>query len=1645
MGDGKEENIEEELTPRDYQSLLLEKCIENNTILYLPTGSGKTYIAVMLIKHMSGDLGGDVEDGGKRTFFMVNTVALVMQQAQYIRRHTPLSVGHFSGDMNVDFWTKEVWLEHLNKYQVVVMTTQIFLDLLHHRYIKLKHVNLLIFDECHHGVSNRKKGQTHKPQSDHSMAQVMQLFNDCPVGEQPRVLGMTATILNSDCKPEEVKEQVEKLERTYRSKISTVDEESLIRRGFCTNPDEGCYQFRDPPSSKVAEDVEGHIKQITEWIMSARLEEEIEDPSVPRNAFPLTDLLKINKKLKNIMEEVKYHVNDLGLYGGSISALKHIIQLERLKAKAEDQKEMLVLLSMITTLSLVRKMMEDEMSKYDEKSRIYKYSSPKVLKLIGILKKLKPEKDGKVPRGIIFVERRFTAKVISMILKYLNKYDEDFDFLKADFIVGFQNNPYKCTREGPMEKKWNTEALYRFNHGYTNIIASSDVLEEGIDIPSCNVVVKFDVPKSYRSYIQSKGRARFKPSTYSILVPSSTYEKFMKKYYTYHEMEQSLKEILASRKDNDVNVEESLERKYSHLEYCVHSGDGISKVTMLSAIALVNRYCTSLPQDIFTVLAPCFYLKNVPPNVQCILKLPMNSPVKDTIEGDPMPNKRLAKQSVALETCKRLHKAGELDDHLLPVGTRVDDIEDEELFLHWENEQVDKDHPRPGTKKHRRSHRKEVPSFLYQCVPQANAPVYLHVLNMKPTYQRPPQDDSRKLAFYELIRANEGFAILSSKKLPEICDFPIFLNVGSLNVSLLSNYMELTLTDAEITKLRRFNTMIFYDVLKLCRSFMTVDFENKENSYFIVPTKLDPEGNHCIDWNVVYSHTEIPAITKPSDGHQENILAVIEDYFLSVVAPWYRSSSDQMYVVTQICRDMTPLTPFPSREYVSFEDYYRSKYSLKVKCQDQPLIEVKSISNRLNCLRPRSGKLGQSTSKRKRQEMQEDFEEHFIPELCFRFSFPSVLWLKATTLPSVLHRVSYLLIAEELRLKIAKDLGFDGQKDVRWEPLRVDQLCLEVPESSSSVAITPLVNTVLSSKRLGEAVPSASLEYEPLPWDDEDEPVDIDRKFMEEITLVDVLYYDDFINKPVGKIGSRPDVANISPRHSPSRALSVDLHVSAPIRILDVTLSSNGPEQYEILQSLTAASSADIINMERLETLGDSFLKFSVSLFLFLNYPHVNEGKLTELKGKMVGNRNLFYCARARGLNNIMKVQDFAPRNDWIPPGFCVPRKLQCVLREANLCPNLLYEVQLPREDQLKGELSPNTKRKLEAQLLEWEHDNTLSSSAEFYIGNHIVSDKSVADCVEAVLGAYLKGYGVEGAAKLLGWFEIIPPTTADVCKLLKSPANTAFIDAKTNKLEDVYFHLPYLEIEKLETALNYHFKDHSYLLQALTHASYIQNRVTDCYQRLEFLGDAILDFLITCHIYETCGNLTPGELTDLRSSLVNNITFGCLAVRNKFHQYCKYESVRLFDKIDTFVRFQESQNHVVNEKVLILLEEEDCQMAESIDVPKVLGDLFESLAGAVFLDSGKSLKEVWRVFYRLMKREIDEFSKCVPKQPVRMLHEACNTITFQKAHEIPDTNTVMVELELMLGDEKKRYYGFGENKANAKRAAAKLALKDLL
>jgi len=66
------------------------------------------------------------------------------------------------------------------------------------------------------------------------------------------------------------------------------------------------------------------------------------------------------------------------------------------------------------------------------------------------------------------------------------------------------------------------------------------------------------------------------------------------------------------------------------------------------------------------------------------------------------------------------------------------------------------------------------------------------------------------------------------------------------------------------------------------------------------------------------------------------------------------------------------------------------------------------------------------------------------------------------------------------------------------------------------------------------------------------------------------------------------------------------------------TSSSGGPSPCDVIQALTMSNANDFFNLERLETIGDSFLKFAISIYLYCMYPGIHEGKLSYLRSIQV-------------------------------------------------------------------------------------------------------------------------------------------------------------------------------------------------------------------------------------------------------------------------------------------------------------------------------------------------------------------------------------------------------------------------------------------
>lgn len=408
-----------------------------------------------------------------------------------------------------------------------------------------------------------------------------------------------------------------------------------------------------------------------------------------------------------------------------------------------------------------------------------------------------------------------------------------------------------------------------------------------------------------------------------------------------------------------------------------------------------------------------------------------------------------------------------------------------------------------------------------------------------------------------------------------------------------------------------------------------------------------------------------------------------------------------------------------------------------------------------------------------------------------------------------------------------------------------------------------------------------------------------------------------------------------------------------------------GPSPSIVLQALTMSNANDGINLERLETIGDSFLKYAITTYLYCTYENVHEGKLSHLRSRQVSNLNLYRLGRRKVLGQFMIATKFEPHDNWLPPCYYVPKDLEKALIEAKI-PTCYWDIaSLPNVKSLSvNEICRLLKEKTfgyeegksDDEASDDDDDDDEGEKDEEgeardpsifpcfipynLVTQHSIPDKSIADCVEALIGAYLIECGPRGALLFMAWLgiRVLPckEVPYDATSTQRIPGSMKPFERDGEWLQTVYGYWaapkspllhyapnPHETLELLldgysefEAHIGYKFNDRSYLLQAMTHASYSPNRLTDCYQRLEFLGDAVLDYLITRHLYEDPRQHSPGALTDLRSALVNNTIFASLAVRHGFHKYFRQLSPGLNDVIDRFVRIQHENGHSISEEV---------------------------------------------------------------------------------------------------------------------------------
>lgn len=400
-----------------------------------------------------------------------------------------------------------------------------------------------------------------------------------------------------------------------------------------------------------------------------------------------------------------------------------------------------------------------------------------------------------------------------------------------------------------------------------------------------------------------------------------------------------------------------------------------------------------------------------------------------------------------------------------------------------------------------------------------------------------------------------------------------------------------------------------------------------------------------------------------------------------------------------------------------------------------------------------------------------------------------------------------------------------------------------------------------------------------------------------------------------------PPMIQLIHLHLMAQSVQVELFGGVP----EIGLSS-------LAEALATPSSQWPINYQRLEFLGDSLIKFFVSIYGFHTYPQWHEGYLSKLKDLLVSNDSLTNAAHRAHLGNFI-CADFITRKH---PVF---------------------------SQQIDGGT------------------------------NKQISRKAYADVVEAIVAAAYEHGGMSFSRKCVGKFL---PEMSDFTPTPRQPQNQNC-------------HFPVHLENKLDQLLDFKFKNRTLIWEALTHPSWQRDQSTGSYQRLEFLGDAVLDFLVAKRLYSQCPKIAEGRMTELRAALVNAdfLAFLCMDFALTEEPYYGREitagnfkstvqprntALWMFMRHDAsdIVKMQTSCS-----EIYCMLGDELKETLQSgrsypwatlaqLGAPKFYSDLVESTIGAIFIESQGDLGACERLLERI---HLMDYLKHFVEQDIQLEH----------------------------------------------------------
>lgn len=497
------------LTPREYQKKIFETAKEKNTLVVLPTGLGKTAIALLLAVERQKKF------PGSKALILAPTKPLVEQHLETFKKNLPelfATLEIFTGSIN-----SEKRRKLFQRADIIFSTPQCISNDVRKGLYSLEEVSLIVIDEAHRCLKN------------YAYTQVVNRYKSQALN--PRILGLTASPGHEMSKIKEICKHLDSEEIEIRSRDSEDVKDYLqelefekvevdfpkefieIRVLLKSQYDNLVQQLRNrkllfAPANKV-----------TLLQLQNRLAPKITQRDF--NAIAGISICAQAIKLSHAMELLETQT-----LSGLEDYMKNMIeQAKQKKSKAVQNltKAPQFNAAMISLQQLIAKKIEH----------------PKIEKLKEIIEE--QFKNNPKSKTIIFSQFRETSLKISQTLRGIKGINSEM------FVGQAKKSNLKGITSG-LNQKQQKEIIDQFREGKINVLCATSIGEEGLDIPEVSSVIFYEpIPSAVRKIQRSGRTARLAPGRLIILITKKTRDEIY--HYASTAREKKMHKTLTTLKE----------------------------------------------------------------------------------------------------------------------------------------------------------------------------------------------------------------------------------------------------------------------------------------------------------------------------------------------------------------------------------------------------------------------------------------------------------------------------------------------------------------------------------------------------------------------------------------------------------------------------------------------------------------------------------------------------------------------------------------------------------------------------------------------------------------------------------------------------------------------------------------------------------------------------------------------------------------------------------------------------------------------------------------------------------------------------------------------------------------------------------------